>query len=204
MCLILSVILPLSLCSCDFNTNSGKNAAQPPDADNLSSVTVTLDFFRQSGYASNQFAVWIESESQLVKTLYATRYTANGGYKQRPDSIPDWVSKSGLSEMTKAQVDAVTSATPKSGSVSYIWDLTDRNGEPVPPGEYTFVVEGSLRWKNRVVYSGVIDTGGEAVTVQAEAEYFYEGSDGQAALTADSPENTMITNVSVSFTPVQI
>jgi rhodanese-related sulfurtransferase len=156
-------------------------------------LNITFDYARQSGSASNQFAVWIEDmDGKLVKTLYATRYTANGGYKVRPDSISLWVEKSGLESLSKEEVDAFTSATPRAGSLSYTWDLTDSDGNTVEPGEYQVFIEGSLRWKNRVLFSGVVDTSGG--TPKIEAQYLYEGSNGQPALTEDSTENGMISN----------
>ena len=102
-------------------------------------------------------------------------------------------------------VDAVAGATPKvSGRQSYAWNLKDINGDTVPHGEYKFFVEGTLRWKNYVLYSGVITIGDEPVTVQAGVEFVYDESDNQAALTSDSPENAMITAVTASFTPTTI
>ena len=163
-------------------------------------AVISFDYKKQSGYASNQFAVWIEDmDGHFIKTLYATNYTAKGGYKNRPDSIALWVEKSGLASMDKP--DAAAGATPKAGTLSYEWDLTSADGGAVAPGEYRFFVEGSLRWKNRVIYSGVIKTGGGAAEITAGAEFIREASDGQPALTDGSPENAMIGAVTASFTP---
>jgi hypothetical protein len=99
-------------------------------------------------------------------------------------------------------VDAVSGATPKSsGSQSYTWNLKDINGDMVSLGEYRFFVEGTLRWKNYVLYSGVIEISDAPATVQADAEYVYEASDRQAALTGDSPENKMIGAVTARYNP---
>ena len=163
-------------------------------------LVITFDFVSQSGYASNQFAVWIEDlEGNFVKTLYATRYTANGGYRNRPDSIPTWVRKSNLVDMSKSEVDAITSATPRSGTLSYLWDMADKDGVPVPSGEYKFFVEGSLRWKNRVLYSGVVDIGSISTRIELELERFYEADSNQAALTSNSIENSMLSGVFANF-----
>ena len=165
-------------------------------------VVITLDYEKQSGSASNQYAVWIEDiDGNLIKTLYATRYTANGGYRNRPDSIAIWVEKSALDSMSSSEVDAISGATPKAGAQAYTWDLTDKDGDAVPPGDYKFFVEGTLRWKNYVLYSGVIPVGDVPAEVLADAEYIYEGSDRYSALTEDSPENNMITAVIAAFTP---
>ena len=187
------------LCSC-----AGSTTPEEPSSFESGKVTVTFDFEKQSGYASNQFAVWIEDmDGGFVKTLYATRFTASGGYKNRPDSISEWVRKSSLASMKKAEIDAIAGATPKSGSLAYTWDITDAQGNTVPPGAYRFCVEGSLRWKNRVLYSGVIEVGSASDMAEAEAESIYEGSGSQPALTADSPENNMVGKVTAIFAPAR-
>ena len=163
-------------------------------------VAVTLDYQKQSGYASNQFAVWIEdADGKLAKTLFVTQFAAKGGYEKRPDAIPVWVKQSGLAQGT-AQ-DAVSGATPKSGSLRYVWDLTDQSGARVPDGSYTYYVEGTLRWKNHVLFSGEITLNGEAVTSTATGTYTYAASDEQAALTDAAPEHSMIQNVVATYVP---
>ncbi|MCL1849246.1 MAG: DUF2271 domain-containing protein [Clostridiales bacterium] len=177
----------------------GAQASQDGEA-LTGAVEIRFDFVRQSGYASNQFAVWIEDlDGDLVKTLYATRYTAGGGYKDRPDSIPIWVAKSGLASMDRAEVEAVSGATPATGALTYRWDMTGEDGKPVQPGEYRFFVEGSLRWKNAVHYSGVIQVGDAPDTAEGQAEFLYEASGTNAALTEASVENRMIGPVTASY-----
>ena len=68
--------------------------------------------------------------------------------------------------------------------------------------EDKFFVEGTLRWKNYVLYSSVIAIGDASVTVEADAEFIYEASDRYAALTSESPENSMIGLVTASFVPI--
>ena len=71
-------------------------------------LTITFDYEKISGRATNQFAVWVEDmDGHYINTLYATRWTANGGYKSRPDSIALWVEKSDIASMQKAEVDAI-------------------------------------------------------------------------------------------------
>ncbi|MCL2496076.1 MAG: hypothetical protein FWF04_01495, partial [Clostridiales bacterium] len=84
-------------------------------------------------------------------------------------------------------------------ALSYAWDLSDINGVAVAPGEYKFFVEGTLRWKNRVLYSGVIAISDHPATVIAGAEFTYEATDRQAALAEDAPENSMIGAVTAIF-----
>ena len=140
-------------------------------------------------------------DGKVVRTLYASRWTAEGGYRIRPDSIVVWAGRADLANMTSAEVDAVSGATPGSGAVSYAWDLTDAEGNTVPPGEYTVFVEGTLRWKNFVLYSAVITLGSDPVTVLAEAVFHMEGDGRFAELTMNSPEMNMIGPVTVAFTP---
>ncbi len=162
-------------------------------------VSVSFDFEKQGGYASNQYAVWIEdADGTLVKTLFVTNFTAKGGYQKRPDAIPVWVERSAAGTGVP---DGVSGATPKSGSVRYVWDLTDQSGARVANGTYTFFVEGTLRWKNQVLYSGELVLDGNATTAEATAEYTYAASGNQPALNADSPENAMIGNVKAEYIP---
>ena len=133
---------------------------------------ISFTFNRQSGSATNQFAVWIEdAQGRHVKTLYATRYTANGGYSRRETSIPRWVKQSGLAAMSRSQVDSITAATPRAGSLSYTWDGTNAANAALPPGNYTIYLEGTLRWENQVLYSAVIRLGQGAAVPAVTTEY---------------------------------
>jgi hypothetical protein len=192
---ISALLLVIILCAC-----AGSGEDQP---DEQKVFTVSFDYAKVSGYGSNQFAVWIEdANGAYVKTLYATRYTANGGYVSRPDSIPLWVARSGLATLSKEEVSAVTGATPKEGALAYHWDLTDAQGNDAAFGTYTFIVEVSTRGKNRAVYTGSIVIGDAAASAVAERVLFLEESPGYPALTQDAAENGMITNVTASYTPV--
>ena len=136
-------------------------------------VEISFAYVKQGGTGSNQFAVWIEDASgRVVKTIYATRFTARGGWKRRPESIPQWVEASGVKTMNKDQYDALTASTPRQGTLTYVWDGTDQAGKPVAPGEYTVHVEGSLRFANRVLYTGKVTLGGPAAELQAASQYW--------------------------------
>ena len=155
---------------------------------------LAFTFTRQSGSASNQYAIWIEnSEGRHVKTLYASRWTANGGYSRRPASIPLWIKQSDRPNMTQAQVDAVSGATPATGDVAYLWDGTNYLGEIVPAGVYTLILEGTLRWENQVYYRTPITielTSDESaidqiVTGQTIVEYVGNGALAERAMIND-------------------
>ena len=65
------------------------------------------------------------------------------------------------------------------------------NGNRLPAGTYRYVVEGNLRWDNRVVYSDEIELGGPLQTSRPQPEY-----SGDA-----EQERGMITNVVATYTP---
>lgn len=125
-------------------------------------LSVKLNFKRSGTIASNQYAVWIENaEGKLIKTLYVSDFTANGGYARRKDCIPTWVAKARPSQMPEAALDAVSGATPRSNGVqTYSWDGKDETGQLVEAGQYHVYVEGTLYWSGTVLFSGVIDWGG--------------------------------------------
>jgi len=175
---------------------------RPTPAPTTGEVTISFDYIGQSGWASNQFAVWIEDmNGNYIRTLYSTRWTAAGGFRTRPMSIPTWVERSRLANMQPLEVDAIAGATPQSGILKYTWDLTDTSGNVVPPGKYQFMIEGSLRWGNRVLHSGIIDISSGRAYAQTEAKFIFDASDEHAALDMNSPETNMITSVNAVFVP---
>lgn len=195
---LLSILLCLTLLFGGCAAASG--VATEADAAQNGVLTVSFDYLKQSGYATNQFAVWVETaDGAFVKTLYATEFTADGGYKDRPDAISAWVARSGLAEGKNA--DAVSGATPSSGALQYRWDRTDETGTRVPDGTYRFFVEGTLRWKNSVQFTGEIAVGDAPASAEAVAQYHFEASGDQAALTEASEEVQMIGAVRADYTP---
>ena len=151
-------------------------AAQSSAAQHSSSsgLEISFVFNRQGGFSSNQFAIWIEdSRGNYVKTLYATKFTAAGGFEKRPQSIPLWVQKSGLAGLSKQDIDALSGATPRKGKLSFSWDGLDKNRKAVPAGEYRVFLEATLRGDNRVLYSADFLLGsGSPVNVNIKTEYF--------------------------------
>ena len=155
-------------------------------------VEISFVYQRQTGMGSNQFAIWIEdSSSKYIKTLYATRFTASGGWQRRPQSLPGWVKASQPLNIPSGEIDAITGATPSAGSLTYVWDCKDNQGNLVPAGEYKYIVEATLRMNNRVLYSGTIKIGGQAQQSPAAGEFF-----GDSEL-----ERGMITSVAAKYYP---
>jgi hypothetical protein len=132
---------------------------------------------------SNQIAVWIEDEGgNYVKTLYATSFAANGGFKKRTQTLPEWVKTSDWENASSADIDAMSGATQPAGAQEVVWDLKDIEGNPVPPGKYVYKIEGNIYMDNRVLWQGSIDVGGEGNSSQAEATYFPEDTTEERVL----------------------
>ena len=148
---------------------------------------VSFTFTRQGGLATNQFAIWVEdNHGRHVKTLYATRFTANGGWRRRDASLSQWVTQSGLATMSQNQIDTLTGATPKTGTQTYRWDGTDSQNIAVPPGDYVIFLESNLRWSRRVLYRAPIRLGQGAATPQVTTEYIGNPGKEQAIISAVS------------------
>ena len=159
------------------------------------SVTITYALSHIPKTASNQIAVWIEDmRGNYVRTLYATRFTASGGYKQRPEAIPLWIKTSDWENASKNEVDAVTGATQKPGIITLTWDCKNKDGQPVKPDKYVYVIEGNIYWNDRVVWRGEIEVGNEGDTSLAKAQYIPETAKDSGIL---------IENVSAVFTPAK-
>ena len=85
-------LLLLMTCSLAFLAACGQPVAKEDQSAQNGLMTISFDYMAQDGYASNQFAVWVENtDGAVVKTLYATRFAAKGGFEKRPDAIPLWV-----------------------------------------------------------------------------------------------------------------
>ncbi len=158
--MLIMLLVGLCMTACTSSHAEAGGDVQTPDRKN---ELLTISFrFQRGGIASSQYAIWIEdAKGTLVRTIYATSFTAEGGYEVRRESIPTWVAKARPGEMKDAQVNAVTGATPQNGTLTYVWDGTDDNGNRVAPGTYRFFVEGSLYWDSRVLFSGTVDWGGK-------------------------------------------
>lgn len=206
--LLFLIVLLLSACSRNTdNISSGllegnartsesgipESVGNNPDITNTSGgvLEVSFDFTRSTTPASNQFAIWIEDRNgNLIKTIYVTNFTANGGYERRKESLPTWVSKAKPAELTESEVDAVTGATPRTGRQIYKWDGTDENGNKVANGTYTVYVEGTLYWTSSVLFHGDFEVGGETQENISLLSDYTEN---------DSTNRDMLTNISVKY-----
>lgn len=173
------------------NKSVSADSANTVSVDTPGLVTIAFPYVEQPGNSSNQFAVWVEDEmGRYVKTVFVTDFTALGGYESREDAVPQWVDKSGIREGTSENIDAVSGATPQTGTEQYEWECIDESGNPVTEGEYKIRVEGTVNEDSQIVYTADITVGSHAMTVQAEPEYY--------ELTGDTD---MIGDVTVEYIP---
>jgi hypothetical protein len=142
-------------------TNEAKlSSTAPVPTNDAEKVEIALVYKKQTGAASNQFAIWVEDEKgNYIKTIYATNFTARKGFSTRKESLPNWVTKAKVADMPKETVDAFSGATPSGGAHSYTWDFTGQDGKPVAAGVYKIILEGTLFWGNKVVYTAIVNSG---------------------------------------------
>jgi hypothetical protein len=152
----------------------------------LGLVRIDYRLERQRGHASNQVAVWIEDAAgRHVRSLFATSFTAEGGYVRRPMSLPAWRESAQWEEAGDELVEEVARPAQDSGTHSLYWDGLDESGAPVAPGSYRFLVEGNLRWENRVLFTGTVAIGSDPASGAASAEYAPVGAEAHAGMLAD-------------------
>lgn len=143
------------------------------------SVVVTYDLFKIPSNGSNQVAIWVEDTSgNFVQTLYATKFTATGGYVKRPASLKTWVVKSDWENATKDEIDGISSATPAAGPQKVVWNCKNKSGVLVPDVFYKICMEGNLRSGKMMYAKALIKIGKNGKKVVANMSY--EPEDGKA------------------------
>lgn len=151
-------------------TETSQQAAAPASKQQPGTLALTYTYKPKSGAWSNQMAVWIENaEGKVVRTLMATRFTAQGGYQIREMSLPTWVKRSNPAQMDAKEVDALTTATPQAGTHTLIWDGKDAKGRPVPDGPYKIVMEATLFKYSDELFTGNFTKGSQDQHVTMEA-----------------------------------
>lgn len=135
-------------------------------------VSISFDLERIGAIASNQYAVWIEdSNGKYIRTLSATRFAATGGLAKRPATLPNWAAASSWENNPPADLDAVSTPTPGTGTVTVVWDCKDSKGQTVPAGTYTYKIEGNNFWANGFIWTGTIVVGRGANSSAATVQY---------------------------------
>ena len=135
-------------------------------------VIVTYNWSKIQSNGSNQIAIWIEDiKGNHISTLFATHYTATGGYIQRPLSLSEWTSKFDLKNATKVEVDAITGATPQSGKQTVTWNGKDKFGNIVPEGTYIVRMEANIHDADKMFFRGEIKIGGNEQQTKGEITF---------------------------------
>lgn len=147
-------------------------------------VSICVTYKKQSGFSTNQFAIWVENaHGDYIKTIYVTSFTAGGGFSKRPASIPLWVSNSGIKNQAARQVDAFSGPTPKSGRLCYGWDLTDTEGNRVADGDYNILVAGTVGENDQIIYAGSITVSDMPVKINPVAKFSSKKAEKSQMLT---------------------
>jgi len=155
-------------------------------------LEISFSYEKLRSIASSQFAFWIEDmDGNYVDTLYATHFTAQGGFNRRPTSIAQWVSAAQPANMNPSEIDAISGATPITGDYLAYWDFTDSSGKLVVDTQYRYFIEATMNFDDNLIYSGVITIGEEKWDDSPLPEYSIQ----------DSRYKEMITNVRVSYYP---
>lgn len=153
-------------------------------------LEVSFSYDKVRMIATSQFAFWIEDmNGNYIHTLYATNYTAQGGYRRRPQSISQWVSAANPAGMHPSEIDTISGATPAPGDYIVYWNFSDRNGNLVADTQYRFFIDATMNFDDNAMYSGIITIGDEAWTYSPLLEYTVQ----------NSRYKNMITNVRLAY-----
>ena len=187
--IVLAIFFALIYIGCSKKENDPEPVIE--NVDGIVEINYTLNHIYKM--ASNQIAIWIEDyNGNYIRSIFATNFTADGGYVLRPESLPVWIAKSDWKNASKEEIDAVSGATQSAGNKYAIWDCKDSIGSPVKQGYYKYVIEGNVFWGSRVIYTGIIKLGSEKYQSTANAEYF--------STTAEKADS-LIKNVKATYTP---
>jgi hypothetical protein len=148
------------------------NCVSTPDKIQEKKVSISYTWSRIHSKGSNQLAVWIEdSLGNPVVTLFATEYTASGGYIKRPIALSEWTEKFDLKNSSREEVDAITGATPRSGKQSLTWNGSNKSGKIVPPGKYVVRMEANIHDADKMFFRGEIKIGGSDQKTSGEITF---------------------------------
>jgi hypothetical protein len=161
--------------ACSKDDTTLANTPQPQETtaggEAAGTLAVKFDYTHYPTLATGQYAIWIEdADGRLVRTVFVTRFTGCGGYNNRPDCCPTWVSKANPQSHNSDEVDGYTGATPQNGRQQYVWDGKDDSGNVVTSGTYRVCIEGTLYWSSRVLFQGAFELGGESAQVTLTQE----------------------------------
>ncbi|MCD7962657.1 MAG: DUF2271 domain-containing protein [Rikenellaceae bacterium] len=141
-------------------------------------LEITYNVNRIPGPGSNQIAVWIEdAQENYVRSLYASRFTADGGYVRREVSLSEWIEKSDWANASKEEIDAVSGSTQTEGLATLVWDFKDKSGEWIKSGRYIICIEANIKNEKKMFYRGVVVVDKQTVDVKPGRITYSESED---------------------------
>ena len=165
---ILSVAATLALAEEPVGTG------QSEQEESAGRVDISFDYAKLRGFASNQFAVWVETEKgEYVMSIFVTEWTPKGGWRKRPLALATWVKSAEVQEIDQYDINAFSGPTPKAGRMEFSWDCTHRD-KPVPDGRYHIRIEGTLRNENVALLTATVEVGGPSGTAEVLTEFLGE------------------------------
>ena len=167
-------------------------------------VSIKYKLKNYSIIASNQMAIWIKDlKGNYITTIYATKFMARGGYKEREDCCPIWRSEVNWENASKKEIDSVSAATQKSGIQEVLWNCRDKNGSLVKAGTYIYQIEVNIYYDERILFIGKIEIGGNKNSSKPEIKYYHtKYSDKKKKVDkALKKYGNIIESVEVSYTP---
>ena len=105
----LSMIIIVCITGLLFFTENTEGKHSRDSDESQGEVQIIFEFSRQNIIASNQFALWIEDmDGNLIKTVFVTNFTGEGGYKIRKNFLPVWVKKTEPETMDEEKIDTIS------------------------------------------------------------------------------------------------
>ena len=142
-------------------------AAWPPGSE--VAITLTLANVAARGYRRPYVAVWIENEQkELVRTIALW-----GNERRWVPELSGWWRASGRKFTT---VQAVSRATRPAGEYRLAWDGRDDAGKPLPPGNYTFLIEISREHGRHVTSRKQVVCGKEPFAIELPGNAEMQGA----------------------------
>lgn len=158
--------------STDPNNPSGNTTSTITPGDWISGAELRVNFELNNAdgrrYRRPYVAIWIENKEQRpVKTITLWLQKDNPGPRWHRD-LKRWYKQNGSRKLANGSnlIATVSAATKPAGAYSAVWDGKDDDGNPVPKGKYTLLLEvarehGTYQLMSTEVVIGDMDSNGE-------------------------------------------
>ena len=161
------------------STTGAEATASPTPAGTELIVDFTYAAASTSGVKNPYVAVWVEDEAgELAATIALWFLQSQKGTRWLSD-LRRWTTVDG----SDATIDVISSATRRPGSYTVVWDGTDIDGNPVPPGNYYIAIEAARENGPYSLIREEITIGEEAFSRNLESEGELSGATVALVLT---------------------